>query len=148
MTAYVVQVFGWMAIVYARNKKDAVREAKALAPGASLLASDVNESHVRRATDEDVAWYEAMTGVTPPLAPIKRVTWQQEAAHQYRATRQGGAERLPASDHTYDLLLHVFVEYEDGKTREWEPTGSSRPSWVLDALEWAKGGAPDAPVAT
>ena len=57
---YTAQVFGWMTIIEADSKREAVKIAKELAPTASLLSSDVNASHVHRATQGEVDWYNAM----------------------------------------------------------------------------------------
>lgn len=61
MPTYSAKVFGWIAIIDAPHKREAVRVAKQLAPGCSLRPSDVNKSHVRRATEEEIAWYAAMS---------------------------------------------------------------------------------------
>jgi hypothetical protein len=62
VNVYAVKVFGWMLIIDAENKREATRIAKSLASSASLRRSDVNESHVRRATPDDIAWYRGMGG--------------------------------------------------------------------------------------
>lgn len=59
---YVAEVFGWMTIIEADTKREAVSVAKARAPMASLLPTDVNDSHLRRATTEDIDWYRTMCG--------------------------------------------------------------------------------------
>ena len=144
MRAYVANVFGWTTIIEAKNKTEAVREAKQLARGASLLPSDVNESHVRTATEEDKAWFEAMTTRIPPAAPskpIRRMNWAKEAPTFYRATREGGVERVDSSNHESGITVHVFVIYEDGTTNEWNADdGKKIPSWATSAIEWATGG--------
>lgn len=58
---YVANTFGWMTIIDADNDRDALVIAKRRAPGASLLTTDVNESHIRRATQEDIDWYRFMS---------------------------------------------------------------------------------------
>ena len=62
---YTAEVFGWMTIIDAPNKREAVKEAKARAPGASLLRSDVTPSHVHRSTQGEVNWYNQMAGALP-----------------------------------------------------------------------------------
>ena len=58
---YVAEAFGWMAVVEADTKREAVSIAKTLAPTASLMSTDITPSRVRPATNEDVAWHRAMT---------------------------------------------------------------------------------------
>jgi hypothetical protein len=59
---YTAAVFGWMTIIEASTKREALQEAKARAPGASLLRTDVTEAHIRLSTPEDIAWYGAQGG--------------------------------------------------------------------------------------
>lgn len=61
---YAVEVFGWLTVIEADNKREALRVAKATASSASLFPSDVNESHVKPATPEQIAWYEGMLGAS------------------------------------------------------------------------------------
>jgi len=63
---YVAKVFGWMTVIEASNKQEALGIAKALAPGASLLQSDVNITHISRASEDDVVWHQSMSRA--PLA--------------------------------------------------------------------------------
>lgn len=60
MYRYVAEAFGWMIVLEAENARVALTLAKQAASSASLLSTDVTS--VRPATDEDVAWYEAMGG--------------------------------------------------------------------------------------
>lgn len=59
---YAVQTCGWLGIVDARTKREAVAALKSLASSASLLRSDVTESNVHRATDEQIDWHAVMSG--------------------------------------------------------------------------------------
>jgi hypothetical protein len=69
MTQYAASVFGWLAIIDTPTKREAVSRARQLAPSASLLPSDVNASNVRRATKEDIEWWEMMQSGAPPREP-------------------------------------------------------------------------------
>jgi hypothetical protein len=64
MNLYVARVFDWITIIEAEDKREAVRVAKPRAPGAALMPTDLNPSRVRKATDDEIAWYQAMGGVT------------------------------------------------------------------------------------
>jgi hypothetical protein len=46
MKEYVVKIFGWMTIIEAKDKREALSIAKARASGASLLSTDVNIPHI------------------------------------------------------------------------------------------------------
>lgn len=59
---YTAAVFGWMTIIEAPTKRAALQIAKARAPGASLLSTDVQASHIRVSTQEDMDWYASMGG--------------------------------------------------------------------------------------
>lgn len=59
---YVAETFGNMTIIDAPNKRAALSIAKDRAAGMSMLRSDVQESHIRKATPEDVGWFRMMSG--------------------------------------------------------------------------------------
>lgn len=62
---YAVEVFGWLSVIEADNKREALREAKATAPSVSLLPSDVTMSCVKPATKEQIEWHERMCAALP-----------------------------------------------------------------------------------
>lgn len=51
---------GWMMVLDAPNLQTARNEARASAGSASLTPGDIHT--VRQATDDEIAWYKAMTG--------------------------------------------------------------------------------------
>ena len=57
---YAAEVFGWVTVLEAANKREALKEAKATARSASLLPSDVTASHIKPATQEQIDWYNSM----------------------------------------------------------------------------------------
>jgi len=57
---YTASAFGWMWVGSARTAREALSAAKAAAPSASLLSTDITS--VRRATEADLDWYFGMIG--------------------------------------------------------------------------------------
>lgn len=51
---------GWVIVVKAQRARDALRYARAVASGASLLPTDVQS--VTPATEADIDWYRSMGG--------------------------------------------------------------------------------------
>lgn len=70
MMLYTAEVFGWMTIIEADNKRDAVRQAKELAPSASLLPSDITAANVHRATQGEIDWYNRMAAAMQPIIVV------------------------------------------------------------------------------
>lgn len=62
MPLYCAEAFGWMTVLETSSHERAVRQAKALAPSASLLSTDIQPGNVRLATQEDIGWHRAMSG--------------------------------------------------------------------------------------
>lgn len=73
-------------------------------------------------------------GADSPTPKVASVTWVKDAALQY--VGRPGAYSM-TDTHEYDAILHVFVRYDDGATREWEGDGKGVPEWALDAIQVA-----------
>lgn len=58
---YVASSRGWMMVIDAPDARSALRRARNAAAGASLLRSDIQLTHIRQASDEEVAWYRVMS---------------------------------------------------------------------------------------
>lgn len=48
-------------VIDAPDARSALRRARNAAAGASLLRSDIQLTHIRQASDEEVAWYRVMS---------------------------------------------------------------------------------------
>jgi hypothetical protein len=62
---YAVEASGWLSVIEAPNKQEALKEAKATAVSASLLPTDVTMSCVSPATEEQIEWHKSMCAKLP-----------------------------------------------------------------------------------